>query len=175
MTSSGFSSCDRMAFARTLPSSTPIWSVSRHQLKPPPHRQTEVTHTEGVDAPNNTLREDLVLVQRNEGPKRRGRQEREDDAVARAVALEDLRLDERVRRIGPELLAHLLLGLAERERLGLREEVGEEDAVVLRVRDRVVRSGGREEVRGDELRALVHELVERVLAVGAGCTPDDRL
>ena len=55
------------------------------------------------------------------------------------------------------------------------EEVGEQDAVVLRARDRVVRRRGREEVARDELRALVHELVERVLAVGAGRAPDDRL
>ena len=133
------------------------------------------TRTEGVDAPDDALREDLVLIQRNESSKRRRRQQREDDAVARAVALEDLGLHERVRRVRPELLAHLLLGLAERERLGLREEVREEDAVVLRVRDRVVRRRGGEEVRGDELRALVHELVERVLAVRARSSPDDGL
>ena len=72
-------------------------------------------------------------------------------------------------------LADLVLGLAERERLGLREEVGEQDAVVLRARDRVVRRRGREEVGGDELRALVHELVERVLPVRARRAPDDRL
>ena len=87
--------------------------------------------TEGVDAPDDSLREDLVLVERDERTKRRGREEREHDAVAGEVAFEDLGLDECVGRAGPELLAHLLLGLAERERLGLREEVGEQDAVVL--------------------------------------------
>ena len=140
-----------------------------------PDRGIEVTQTEGVDTPNNTLREDLVLVQRDESPKRRRRQQREDDAVARPVALEDLGLHKRIRCVGPELLAHLLLGLAERERLGLREEVGEQDAVVLRARDRVVRRRWREEVRWDELRALVHELVERVLPVRARRAPNDGL
>ena len=72
-------------------------------------------------------------------------------------------------------LADLLLGLAECERLGLREEVGEEDAVVERVADRVVRRRGRDEVGRDELRALMHELVERVLPVRARRAPDDRL
>ena len=124
-----------------------------------PHTNQD-THTKGVDAPNNTLREDLVLVQRDESPKRRRRQEREDDTVARAVALEDLGLHKRIRRVRPELLAHLFLSLTERERLGLREEVREQDSVVLRVRDRVVRRRRREEVGRDELRALVHELVE---------------
>jgi hypothetical protein len=47
--------------------------------------------------------------------------------------------------------------------------------VVLRGPDRVVRRRGREEVGWDELRALVYELVERVLAISAGRTPDDRL
>ena len=72
-------------------------------------------------------------------------------------------------------LANLLLCLAERESLGLRKEVGEEDAVVERVADRVVRRRRRNEVGGDNLRALMHELVERVLAVRARCAPDDRL
>ena len=47
--------------------------------------------------------------------------------------------------------------------------------MVLGAGDRVVRRRGREEVAGDELRALVHELVERVLAVGPGRAPDDGL
>ena len=38
---------------------------------------------------------------------------------------------------------------------GLGEVVGEQDTVVLRVRDRVVRRRGCEEVARDELRALV--------------------
>lgn len=47
--------------------------------------------------------------------------------------------------------------------------------MVLGVGDGVVGRGGGEEVGGDEFCALVHELVERVLAVGTCCTPDDRL
>ncbi len=47
--------------------------------------------------------------------------------------------------------------------------------MVLRVVDRVVRRRGRDKVGGDELRALVHELVERVLSVCAGGSPNDRL
>ena len=47
--------------------------------------------------------------------------------------------------------------------------------MVFRVRDRVVGGRRRKEICGNQLRTLVYELVERVLAVGAGCTPDDRL
>ena len=52
--------------------------------------------TEGVDAPDDTLREDLVLVERDESTEGRRREQREDDAVAWAVALEALGLDEGV-------------------------------------------------------------------------------
>lgn len=161
-----------------------LWRLSRIQGR----------LTERVDAPDNTLREDLVLIKRNECTEGSRGEDREDDAVAWTVALENLRLDERVGRIGAKFLhrgsrqrgcpsfrccsahlADLLFSLAERQRFWLSEEVAEQDAVVLRVGDRVVSGGGCEEVGWDELRALVYELVERVLAVRARCSPDNRL
>ena len=72
-------------------------------------------------------------------------------------------------------LPNLLLRLSERQRLRLSKEVTQQDPVMFRVRDRVVRCCGRDEVSGDELRALVHELVEGMLTVCAGCAPDDWL
>ena len=129
--------------------------------------------TERVDPPNNALNENLVLVQRDERTEHRRGQQREHDRVARPVALKHLALDERVARKRAEFETHLALRLAPRQRLGLREEVGEEDAVVRA--ERVVRVGRREEVGRDELGALVQELVEGVLAVGACSTPDDGL
>jgi hypothetical protein len=144
-----------------------------HQL--PTRQSIALKHTERVDTPNDALCEDLVLVQRNQRAQRRGVQEREQNAVARPVAREDLGLDQRLGCTGPKLLADLLLGLAKSKRLGLSEEVGEEDAVVFRGRDWVVGRRRGEEVGGDELCALVHELIEGVLAVGARSTPDDWL
>ena len=47
--------------------------------------------------------------------------------------------------------------------------------MVLRVGDRVMGGSRGEEVGRDELRALVHELVERVLTVRASGSPDDGL
>jgi hypothetical protein len=41
--------------------------------------------------------------------------------------------------------------------------------------DRIMRRSGCQEIAGDQLRALVDELVERVLAVRARCAPDDGL
>lgn len=62
---------------------------------------------------------------------RRWRKQGEHNTIARAVAFEDLALHQRIARIRAKLLAHLLLGLAERQRLWLREEVAQEDAVML--------------------------------------------
>ena len=72
-------------------------------------------------------------------------------------------------------LADLILSLSERQSFGLSEEVAQQDAVVLRVGDGVVGGGRGDEVGRDQLRSLVHELVERVLAVGPGRAPDDGL
>jgi hypothetical protein len=47
--------------------------------------------------------------------------------------------------------------------------------VVERVAERVVRRCWGDEISGDELRALVNKLIERVLAIGACSAPDDRL
>ncbi len=78
-----------------------------------------------VDAPNNTLREDLMLVQGNQGPKR-GRSELwEDDAVTGTISLEDFALDQRLCRIRSHFLADLFLCFAKGERLGLCEVIGE--------------------------------------------------
>ena len=43
------------------------------------------------------------------------------------------------------------------------------------VADRVKGSGRGDEVGRDQLGPLVNELVERVLSVGSGSTPNDRL
>ncbi len=87
--------------------------------------------------------------------------------VRRAVALEDAVRDDRV---GRTLCAHLGLGLAERERLGLREDVRHEDVVV--VAERIERLRESDQVDRDQLRPLVDQLVEAVLAVRAGLAPE---
>ena len=91
-----------------------------------------------------------------------------EDHVGRPVALEHAVRDD---AFGRALGAHLLLGLAERERLGLREDVRHQHVVV--VADRVQRLAEADQVDGDELRALVDQLVEAVLAVRARLAPVD--
>ena len=59
----------------------------------------------------------------------------------------------------------------ERERLGLREDVGDEQVVVVAQGVEAVREA--HEVARNQPRALVDELVEAVLAVGSGLAPVD--
>ena len=94
--------------ASTLPSSTPHWSnESMFQI--------------------DALREDAVLVERDQLAEHRRRQPLGEDRVRRPVALEDAVRHQPVRRaLGP----HLLGRLAERQRLGLGEHVGHQHVVV---------------------------------------------
>ena len=147
--SSSLSSSGTIRAARTLPSSTPHWSnESMFQI--------------------DALREDAVLVQRDERAEHVRRQHLGEDHVGRAIALHHAVRDD---PFGRALGAHLLLGLAERERFGLREDVRRQDVVMFA--DRVQRLAEPDEIDGDELRALVDQLVEAVLPVRARLTPVD--
>ena len=104
-----------------------------------------------------------------------GCQQREYDAVTWPVALEHFALDQRLASIRPQLLSNLLLGLSEGQRLGLSEEVGEENTVVKGVTDGVEGGCRSDEIGRDQLGALMNKLVERVLAIRSSSTPDDGL
>ena len=75
-------------------------------------------------------------------------------------------------RLRRALGSDLLLGLAERQRLGLGEHVGHQQVVV--VAERIQRLGETDQVDRDQLGALVDQLIEAVLTVGSGFTPEDR-
>ena len=60
--------------------------------------------TEGVDAPDDALREDLVFVECDQSTEGGGSQLGEDDAVRRFVAREDFGFDERFRGVRAKLL-----------------------------------------------------------------------
>lgn len=64
--------------------------------------------------------------------------------------------------------------LAERQRLRLRQEVGQQDLMVEAGTHRVVRLCRRDEVARDQTGALMDQLVEGVLAVCARLAPHDR-
>ncbi len=124
---------------------------------------------ERVDAPDDALSEDAVLVQRDERAEDVGREHLGEDHVRRAVALHHAVGHDALRgALGP----HLVDGLAEPERFGLREDVRRQDVVV--VADRVERLAEADQVDRDQLRALVDQLVEAVLPVRARLTPVHR-
>src|SRR5579875_2965872 len=124
---------------------------------------------EAVDAPDHPLREDLVLVDGDQLAEHAGGKVWGEDGVGRPVAREAPVSDEPFRHA---LSPHLLWRLSERQRLGLGEEVGHQQVVV--VPHPVAGPQETYEVRRYQPRALVKQLVVGVLAVGAGGPPNDR-
>ena len=72
----------------------------------------------------------------------------------------------------PEFGDHLVFGLAQHQRFGLCQHVG--DQLVVMRRQLLMRIGGDEEIGGDHVGPLVDKLIKGVLAIGAGLAPDDR-
>ena len=130
-----------------------------------------------VDVPDNALDEDLVFVHGDEGAERFRRNVVHHDGVGRLVAFEHLvRGEECDFFFALAVLAEFFLGLGERlavhQGFGLGKEVGEQLLVV--IANLVVAVGRGDEVARNHLGALVDQLVEGVLAVGARFAPEDR-
>lgn len=116
-----------------------------------------------------------MFIQCNQSAESGRRQQREHNACARPVSLKYLAFYQCITRIRPQLLPHLLQRLAECECFRLRKEVGKKDPMVFWVGDRVVCCRRSDEISRNDFRALVHELVERMLSVGTRGAPDDGL
>ncbi|GKT93537.1 hypothetical protein Ct61P_11387 [Colletotrichum tofieldiae] len=126
---------------------------------------------EGVDVPDGSLGEGKVLVVDDQGSQLGGANVATDqDAGGRAVAKEDLVGN---KLLGGALGADLVGGLADHQSFSLGKVVGGKHLLVDAVADGVVALGGQDEVGGDELGALVDELEEGVLGVGAGLAEED--
>src|SRR6516165_12112308 len=74
--------------------------------------------------------------------------------------------------IGRAFRFDLIRGLAESQRLRLREHIGDKHVVMSA--QSVERSGKSDEIAGYEARALVDQLIERMLTVGTRLSPKDR-
>src|SRR5262245_19717042 len=118
--------------------------------------------------PDNALREDSVLVERHQLTERGRRELFGEEHVRRAIALEYPVWPQPLRgALGLDFLRRLPEG----QRLGLGEAVRQEDVVV--PAQRVERLAKGDEVTRDEAGALMDQLVERVLTVGARLAPVD--
>ena len=125
---------------------------------------------EAVDVPDSTLGEGEVLVVDDQSTKSGRCDLVSQDGGGGAVAQEGLVRD---KVVGSTLSLDLVGGLADHKSLSLSEEVRSQHLLVLVVLDGVVALSSQDEVGGDELGALVEQLVERVLGVGRGLTEQD--
>ena len=132
--------------------------------------QLDAPLVERVDVPDHALREHDVLVERDQLAERRGRQSRQQQRVGRPVALERAMGDQPVGRA---------FGSAP-PRASCRTPALRPARTRWRAARRGARPSGlsvsreRDEVARDEPRALVDQLIEGVLAVGARLAPVDR-
>src|SRR5262249_25197056 len=131
--------------------------------------QLDAPLIEGIDTPDRALSENAVLVQCNEFPERFRRELFSDDGIGRMVTLEHA---VRYKPIRHALRFRLLGCLAERQRFGLSQNIGDEH--VMMAAKRIGRVGKRDKVTRDEPGSLVDQLIEGVLSVGPGFTPVDR-
>src|SRR5215831_194642 len=123
---------------------------------------------ERVDVPDDTLRKDAVLIESDKLAEGLGREPINEDRVRWPIAREDAMRHEPIRRA---LSLDLVGRLAKRQRFGLGKDVCDEHVVMLP--KWVERFVERDEVAGNEPRALMNQLIERVLAIGARLAPID--
>src|SRR5713101_8599208 len=124
---------------------------------------------EGIDIPNYALGEHRVFVERHQFPQGFRCQSFSQDRVRRTIALENA---VRNQPAWSAFRRDLLGSLAERQRLGLRADVGNEHVVMAaKWIERLYKS---DEVARDEPGPLVNQLVERVLAIRSWFAPVDR-
>lgn len=125
---------------------------------------------ETVDVPNGALREGQVLIVDNQSTQSGGCDLVGQDGSGRSVTQEGL-VGHKL--VGSTLSLDFIWGLADHKSLSLCEEIGGEHLLVLVLFDGVVALSSQDEISGNELGALVEELVERVLGVGGWLTKQD--
>ena len=101
----------------------------------------------------------------------------QQDRIARSVALEDLVGSDLFNLIGGyvglfHLLDDFLSSLSLHQGFGLSQEVGQQDLVMQTASDWIVGVNGGDEIARNELRSLMNQLVECMLAIRAWLAPN---
>src|SRR5215510_1098838 len=123
---------------------------------------------ERINAPDGALGEDGVLVERHKLAERCWRELFGEDGIRRTVTLEHPVRHQPIRcALGLDFLGRLAKGQC----LGLREDVRQEYVVV--PTQWIERLAKGDKITRDEAGALMDQLVEGVLAIGARLTPVD--
>ena len=126
----------------------------------------------GINTPNRTLYENLVLIQGDQLTKCFRRQPGRQQGIRRAVAEERaVRYQLFVNTFGP----YLLSGLAECQCLRLGEHISQQLAMMFSVAVATMRRLRKTyKIARHQLGALMQQLVKGMLAIGAGLTPYNR-
>jgi hypothetical protein len=131
--------------------------------------QLDAPLIEGIDVPDHPLGKNTVFVESNESTQHSGRKPLRQYGVRGPVPLKHTMRYQPIRRA---LSLDFLRRFAKGKGFGLREHIGHQQVMM------PAQSGQwlseRDEIARNEPRALMNELVERVLAVGAGFPPKDR-
>jgi len=121
---------------------------------------------EGVYLPDCPLRKDGVFIESDELTECRRGKLLEENRIRGTIAFEDAVGHETVRR---SFRFNLIRSFSKGERLRLRANVGDEDIMV--TAERIKRLDECDEIARDESRALMDQLIEGMLAIGAGFAP----
>src|SRR5581483_3049904 len=123
---------------------------------------------ERVDVPDGSLGEDTVLVQSHQSAERCRREPLGQDQVRRTISLEN---PVWYQPTGRAFSFHHVRGFAEGQGFGLGKNIRQQDVVM--TSNWRQGAGESNEITGDQARALVNELVKRVLSVGPGFAPEN--
>ena len=146
------------------------WLVSSGTIRCRQHlAQFDAPLIERVDLPDRPLREHAVLIECDQRAECLRRQPFGQDGVRGTIAFKAAMWDQ---PLWCALRAHLLSGLPKRQRLGLCEDVGHQEIVM--IVQRIQRLAEADDVARNQTRSLVDQLVKRVLTVRAGLAPVDR-
>ena len=124
---------------------------------------------EGVDVPDRALSENAVFIKRHQLAEHLRSEAISQDNIRRPITFKDTM---RNQATGRAFRPYLFCGFAEGKRFSLGEDIRQKDVVMPAERRQRVTEG--DEIARNEARALMDQLIERMLSVRPRFTPIDR-